>query len=237
MKLQEIFDLLGQGEFSQLSIGKQEPGVINEENYAQVVNNVNLGLVALYTRFNLKQNRLTLELQDGMSTYKLQSPWAVNARRSKETPRYIIDTAAAPFADDIIKVEKVLVDGEPWPLNDATYDDSITTPSMLTLHVPSGIAEDPQIEVVYRAYHPKLASAGDCCATGDVSFELPYSHVEALLYFIASRVHNPIGMAGDGAMSNNYFGRYEAACMALEEKGIQIDQGASNDRLARGGWV
>jgi len=67
--------------------------------------------------------------------------------------------------------------------------------------------------------------------------QLPDSHLEALLFFVASRVNNPIGMTNEFNAGNSYAAKFEAACQALEEQGLQVDQDSQNTRLHRGGWV
>jgi len=237
MRLQEIFDQLSSGEFSQLSIGRQPAGVINEENRAAVINHINLGLTALFKRFNLKRNALVLRLQDGISLYRLHSSFAVNGRRSQEPVRYIIDTEDARFEDDIIKVEKVIgsVSGE-LPLNDDADECSLKTPTALKLWVPDDL-ELQDLAVEYRANHPKVVVGLGFFDPARVEIELPDTHLEPLLYYVASRVHNPVGMSNEFHAGNSYFAKYENACQELEGKGIQVDQGQTNTRARRNGWV
>lgn len=237
MKLQDIFDQLSGGEFSQLSIGGSNAGVIDEGNYRRVLGHVNLGLIALFKRFSLKEGRLTLALQEGVSSYKLQSSFAVNGVGSTEPVRYIVDTVGEPFLDDIIKVEQVLTDDlVELPLNDSSDTTSVFTPSALVLRVPDDVDSD-LLTVVYRASHAKLAVTPGAWFPKDVDVALPETHLEPLLYYVASRVHNPIGMSNEFHAGNSYYAKYEAACQALEGKGLQVDQGSQNSRLFRNGWV
>lgn len=235
MQLQEIFDQLSAGEFSQLSIGGAPQGVIDERNHARVVGHINLGLTALYRRFNLKEGKLILRLQEGQTKYQLHSKFAV-AGDSDEPVRYIIDSEADPFRDDIIKVEKVLADGKPLGLNDAADPDSVTTPTSLTLEVPASLGVQ-DLTVVYRGNHPKLVVEDGYIDTEDTWVELPETHLMALLYYVASRVHNPIGMSNEFHAGNSYAAKYEAECRELEGKGLQVDLTQSNERLRRNGWA
>ena len=243
MKLQDIFDQLSGGEFSQLSISGQDAGVINANNYAKVLGHVNLGLTALYRRFTLEEGRLVLQMQEGQTKYKLMSPYAVNAVGSLEAVRYIIDTVDDPFQDDIIKIERVLDElGEELGLNDASDPLSVFTPSALTLQLPTDPAEDKHLEVqaltvVYRANHPKLVVGGGAFTPATVEVQLPDTHMEPLLYYIASRVHNPIGMSNEFHAGNSYYAKYEAACQELEGKGLQVNHASVSGRLTRNGWV
>ena len=223
MKLQDIFDQLSDGEFSQLSIGGADAGVIDDTNYLKVLGHVNLGLTALFTRFTLKEGRIYVPLVDNTETYVLSPA-------------------------DILKITKVETDdGIEVPLNQESNIYSCFTPSMGTLRVPEIVVDQgsdlPDLlktegfTVVYRANHPKLALQMGVLDPSTVDIELPSSHLLPLLYFVASRVHNPIGMNNEFHAGNSYYKKYEAACQELEMKGIQIDQGDVNTRLERGGWV
>ena len=247
MKLQEIFDQLSGGEFSQLSIGGGEVGVIDEANYSRVLGHINLALTALFSRFTLKEGRLKLALQEGVTTYKLNSAYAVNAVGSTQPVRYIIDTVDEPFSDDITKVEKVITDGDyELGLNDTSSPISVFTPTALTLRVPEALItgvdwpdelDTENLELVYRASHPKLIVTPGAFNPRLVEVSLPDTHLTALLYYVASRVHNPVGMNNEFHAGNSYYAKYEAACQGLENKGLQVDQGSQNTRAQRNGWV
>jgi hypothetical protein len=248
MKLQEVFDQLTHGELSQLSIGGNEAGVISPANYNRLVPHVNLGLTQLYKRFPLKEGRLKLELQDNRTVYPIHSKYAVSSRSSREPVRYIKDSLAAPFKDDIHKIEKVVAtSGYEFSLNDESDEYSMFTPSATVLRISLDVVEQvmdlpdelktTQVEVVYRANHPLIIADGADLEPDLIELELPYTHLEPLLLFIASRVHTPTGMTNEANLGNTYAAKYEAACQLLENKGLQVDQGSQNSRLYRNGWV
>lgn len=236
MKLQEIFDQLATSEFSQLSLGGLNAGVIDEGNHPIIVNHVNLALTALYSRFRLKTGELTLRMQEGQRTYHMKSDYAVSNDASAEPVKYIIDTSVDPFLDDLIKIEEVLdEDGCPLPLNDASDLATLTTPRALVLKVPADL-DVQDLTIHYRAKHPKIViGASFDPATEEV--ELPDSHLAALLYYVASRANNPTGMANEFHAGNSYYAKYEAACQELEGQGLQIDQTETSTRALRGGWI
>lgn len=236
MYLQEIFDQLAGGEFSQLCIGGNQPGVIDENNAAKVVGHINLGLTALYRRFNLKTGSLLLRMQPDQLKYQLHSRFAVNGD-SDAAVRYIIDDAGEPFANDIIKVEKVFdAAGDELVLNDPANPMSVLTPSTLMLQLPEGLVQQ-DLTVEYRANHPRLVVEDGEIDAEDTWVDLPDTHLAALLYYVASRVNNPIGMSNEFHAGNSYFAKYEGECQELEAKGLQVDLGQSSDRLRRNGWV
>lgn len=58
-----------------------------------------------------------------------------------------------------------------------------------------------------------------------------------LLYYVASRVHNSIGMTGEFNAGNNYSAKYEMSCQQLEQMNLRVDQDSQNSKLQRGSWV
>jgi hypothetical protein len=248
MKLQEVFDQLTYGELSQLSIGGNEAGAISPTNYNRLVPHVNLGLTQLYKRFPLKEGRLMLELQSNRTVYPIHSKYAVSSRSSREPVRYIKDSLSAPFKDDIHKIEKVVASsGYEFSLNDESDEYGMFTPSATVLRISLDVVDQvmdlpdelktEQVEIVYRANHPLIVADGADLEPDMLELELPYTHLEPLLFFIASRVHTPTGMTNEANLGNTYAAKYEAACQLLEIKGLNVDQGSQNSRLERNGWV
>jgi hypothetical protein len=223
MKLQEIFDQLTYGELSQLAIGGSEVGVIAESDYPRIVAHINLGLNALYRRFQLKTGKTSVVLVPDQEYYTLM-----------ET--------------DLLKVETIKALNDAYfTLNDSNDPYSIHTITMKKLMVPLEVVnQDPDLpddlkvstlDITYRAAHPKINIGLGYFDPERVDVELPDSHLEALLYFIASRVHNPVGMTNEFHTGNNYAAKYELACQALEQQNLHIDQQPTNTRMERNGWV
>jgi hypothetical protein len=238
MKLSEIFTQLSMGELSQISLGGVAAGELNSLGQDKLVAHVNLGLLALYKRFNLKEGRLAFSLDFGRSLYPL----------STDSDVRFVEVDGVEFADDILKIEKVLTDdGFELGLNDASDPYGCTTPGTTTLRLsPYVVGQSfdlPEeyktggLTVVYRASHPMLVKRGDNFNASRVEVELPYSHLDPLLLFVASRIHNPIGMSNEFHAGNSYYAKYEKACQELEVRNLAVDQGSQNTRLVSGGWV
>lgn len=229
MKLKEVFDQLSYGELSMLSIGEAKQGVIDGTNFQRVLVHVNPGLTALHKRFFLKEERIVIPLVPGTLEYELPV--------------------------QVLKVERVLTDGtacngEPveFSLNDVNEKYSVFTPYARILRIHPEITEQAgeclpdvlktkSIEIVYRADHPKLIYDSGYFNPDDIEINLPDSHLMALCYFIASRVHNPIGMVNEFHMGNSFYTKYEMECRMLEEQGMRIDRDGGNIRLRAKGWV
>ena len=224
MKLSEIFNQLTYGELSQIHLGGAEAGEINKDNYPKVLAHINLGLAALYKRFPLKEGRKVFVCEPGKVSY-------------------LLDTG------EVQKVERVYTDAKKeLGLNDESDPHSCFTPSTHVLKVPVGVSawtsEYPDylktstLEVVYRANHPVITTDDlDFYDVEEIEVDLPYSHLEPLLYYVASRVNNPMGMANEFHAGNSYYAKYEAACQQLEMVNLRVDQGSQNNRLQRNGWV
>jgi hypothetical protein len=249
MYLQEIFDQLTYGELSQLSIGGGEAGVINEANYPRVLQHINLGLTALFKRFTLKEGRVKLMFVPGQTVYPVTSAHAQSNLRSREVNKYLVDTAALPFKDDILKIERVYADsGLEMDLNVNNSPYSFYTPNLTTLRAhPDVVAMLPSlpeqvkttgVELVYRANHPKIVISLGMFDPTRVHVQLPDSHLAALLMFVASRAHNPIGVTNEFNAGNNYNAKYEAECQKLEDEDLEVNQGGgNNERFRRRGFV
>ena len=223
MTLAEVFQQLAYGELSQLSLGSITDEELPESSYAPLLAHVNLGLAALYKRFNLKQGRISFTLNPAGTIYRLG-------------------------VTDLNKIERVLTDaGKDLPLNDGNNKYSCTTPKMDTLRIHPDVnnksADLPEayrtdnILILYRANHSKIAGNNGLIIPENIELELPYSHLEALLYFVASRAHNPIGMVNEFNAGNNWAAKYEMECQRLEGLNLEIDEATENSRLIDNGWI
>jgi hypothetical protein len=221
MQLLEVFEQLTAAELSQISIGGDTVGSVDTKNLVKLIPHINLALTALYKRFPLKEGRCIVVLEADKYTYPLS-------------------------VKDLLKVEQVLTeDGVNVGLNDSSDKYSCFTPSASVLRVAKDIVngstnlsdqyKTSKLEVIYRANHPKLITE-DVDYTDDI-IELPETHLEPLLLYIASRIHNPIGMTGEFNAGNNYAAKYERSCMQIEVANLMVDQGSQNDRLSQRGWV
>lgn len=248
MKLSEIFKQLSYGELSQLNVGGSGSGAIADADYDRLVSCINLGLTALHTRFPLKRKTLSLKVVPGQSIYRLHSDFATSNDESEEAVKYILDSADDPFLDDILKVEAVFTaEGVELVLNSRGNSKSVFTPShgVLTLpadiHSPTGSTESiyltESVVVDYRANHPIMADGVGMYLGDTVEVDLPYQYLQPLLYFVASRLHNPLGMSNEFHMGNSFAAKYELACRELETHNVGIDQLGDTAKFSNRGWV
>lgn len=245
MKLQTFLDHMKAAEFSQLNFG-QGAGVFDDgPAMEKVLSSVSLGLTDLYTRFDLKLSRLVLALQPDQTSYLLTSKHAVNGRGAVD-PKYIQDTVAAPFRDDVLHIRRVLGDTEhEYGLNDLSTMYSMMTSAMNRLEVPLSIVNQSlalpehlrtaNLTVVYRADHPTINPE-----TADpfrLDLELPVSHVTALCYYVASRANNPVGLGQEFNAGNTYAAKYETECARLKNEGLEISERGGDNKFNDRGFV
>ena len=245
MKLGTIFQQLVHGEFHELSFGDGQ-GVIGPNDYDRMTNMVNLGMAALYKRFKIKEGSVWLQLKEGQYEYLLHSDHAQSTKVPKD--KWIVDTKGNPFINDINKIETIQnQDGFYLPFTDP--NDPLSTYALkqnLLEFSPKLIDKQrdlPEkmrgllVKVGYRAGH----GAAICCPAhydpDMVDVPLPDMYLEALLYFIASRVYNPIGFNADFHHGTNYAAKFEQECQRLELLGLQLDKTGYNQRFVNNGWV
>ena len=223
MKLSEVFNQLAYGELAQINIADMANGKVTSKHFPALVAHVNLGLSALFKRFNLKEGSVVVPLLPGTLTYPIPQ-------------------------EDLFKIERVYTkQGWELGLNDESDVYSCFTPSTKALRVAPDVANQVQtlpqelktteLEVVYRANHRTIVVEDRFFDPEEEEVDLPYGHLEALLYFIASRVNNPIGMGAEFNAGNNWAAKYEQECQKLEVFNLRVDMAPSNSKLTRNGWV
>lgn len=238
MKLSDVFDQLAYGELSQLALVAANE--IIPEEYNRIISQVNLGLAELHKRFMLRRRTLTLQTLDDVIRYPLLSKHSQTAGGALP---FILDLDD-PFKDDIIEVLYIKNEkGEELPLNVHDYPSNLPavfTPAYNILR----FNEEPPIEkflVTYKAGHvaiPKVEDP-DTYDPSKIDIELPMSHLEALLFYIASRVIQPMNGAVNGAPQEglNYAQRFEQACQQLLYQGLDVEEQRESHRFTRNGFV
>ena len=258
MTLQDVLDQLTYGELSQVEQGGLQntdengdsaPGM-NESQVQRTLGHVQLGLTALYKRFRLREKQVNIRLVPDKVNYVLKAEFVASNTASDVINRYLIDTDD-PFDAVLLKVEDVFaVNPNPLadkyerehklPLNRPGNMHTVKTPSMHILQIPDhfGLEYEPEeLRVVYRASHPTLDQYTAVAAPIAIPIELPTTHLQALLYYVASRVMNPIGMVQEFHSGNSYYAKYESECQRLELENLQIDDQAENHHFHTQGFI
>jgi len=237
MYLSELFNLLSTGEFSNLYVGGEDYEGIPTAEYPGVINNINLALTDLHTRFPLIEKEVVIQQYDNITMYKLHSDFAEQNSESTENPKYIMDTVEDPFEDIIIRIERGhQEDGTEVPLNDYGAKVSWYTPEYNTIQIPEPVGTNTA-HIIYRANHVKIpASASTDPDTTVVN--LPYTFVNALLMYVAYRHYAGKPNQETQAVSASYYQKYETACALLRQHNVMNDgDSVTNTKLETNGWV
>lgn len=200
MKLSEIYDALATGELKNLRLS--EDNQITAQGRKVLLSSINAGLTDLYTRFLLKKNDIEMSY-------------------NKSREQYRIGRA------DLIEILSVKLNDVELKVNHA---DGYHLLDPATIHIDKGIErsylhsadELNVLTVVYKANHKKLTEE-DILLDSDV--ELPDSYLNALLYFVASRLFASIPNQLDGDVNEGlrYSKRYFDEINMLINQGVDVD--------------
>lgn len=235
MKLKDIYDQLAYGELRLLKLGSGNIDADNEglpvESFIKMLPTIQLGLTELYKKFMLREGHISVPLVEGQVSYIL--------KKKHDVP--------VDFEDNLLKVERIYgtfrKEKYEIPLNRINNKAAIRTTSHDVLLVPDDtelapwLLETDTLKIVYRANHPKINVNTANAAPLVVDIDLPMTHLQALLYFVASRLHNPMGMSQEFHEGNNYAAKYENELMKLTDLNYEIDDDADDERVLADGWV
>jgi len=237
MKLSELFELLQYGELATLPISGGIDSVkgIRVQDYPALVSHINLALTDLFTKFNLKEREVAVQQYESITQYQLDSKYAITNTESIEPVKYILDSEFNPFTDDILRVNSIFDEaGCELPINDEHQTSSLFLNGYKTLQVPFP-ADDNTIFVMYRANHIKLDSA---LPDLEADIDIPAYCVEAILSYVASRVHSQNTSQEAQINAVNLMAKYNMLCDQIELRNV-LHNSPNNTNLKLGvnGWV
>lgn len=233
MKLADIFDSLASGELNTLSC--VENGVVNPEHYARVIRGINRGLVKITTRLTLYKDFVILETNPDLSTYVIDDTHTLS---SGNPDPYILDTVTNPYQNNLIEILS-LVSSENRRIN-LDGSDGVVRTALNRLQF-KGVVPEGTFVVEYSAL-PQLVSLDDLDNLNPsmVEVQLPLVCLNALVYFVASLFYSPTLSGMDGVRASldvNYIQKYEAECLLLETRGIDIDEALPTNLFSQRGFV
>ena len=231
MQLNDLFNMLAYGELSNHHIASAGDGTLALAKQPQIVHFCNEALVRLYTKFILKEKDCIVELQDGISLYRLSPEYSVTAfDNSLGDVPYIRDTVDAPFQDDVLKVLSVFSNyGGHRPVNDSNNCWSVNTPTFKTLQV-NFVRVDEILAVTYQAKHPLLDGTNQV-------IELPTALHGALTAFIAYKVYFNMNTPESQAISQGHLSMFNNICAdTTEADALNLSISGVNTRFNLGGW-
>lgn len=203
---------------------------LSSNNRERLVNSINMGLLALYTRFPLLTKELTLMQFSFITDYHLTIDHAKTYSGSSSI-KYIIDSEEYPFLGDVIRVESVYDEiGDQLLLNNTTECKVALTPAMDTIEIPNP-TDTNCLFVIYRAKHPSVKEDYD-------TILLPEHFKPALLAYVAHRIYSSSTAQDQIALASAMMQKFEVLCTQFVEVGVaNRDDGEFNCQFNKGGWV
>jgi hypothetical protein len=242
LTVEQLFRNLSYGELSNLYVGADGQGTIEESQYPKMIMYANEGMRRLHGKFILREDDLIVGQKAHITNYHLRTKYAESA--GADVPyAYIKDLPGEPFKDDVVKIIAVYrADGYRFPLNDAGRSDSLFTPSPTILQVPKPL-EGMAMSVHYQAYHIPLADGQDGRGITpqqvlDQWIELtPILH-GALQSYVAAKMYSHMGGQENMLKSTEHMANYEAICAEVMMNDLATQTATTtNDKLEERGFV
>lgn len=244
IKMQEVVDLLTDCELGNLVYVDPDSKEINMTKLPALVRSINLIVLDLHKRFSLKIGTIVIDTIPGQTRYYLRNTYQMNNGKPKpDLIQYIREGNDKLNPRSILKVEQVFHnDGRELLLNKQGEQFGVMTPAIDILEVnPYALSETvmTSLTVNYRMAPKKEVVCPDNLDNWYcLDVDIPYTHLQALIWGVASRSHSSIGFADNTTSEfNNYTIKYENECGALDVLNLRVDQQGENDQFARNGWA
>ena len=232
MNIEDLFEKLSYGPYSALHMGADGKGFIDEQAQPQVLSHANDALLKLYTKFDLYQKSVLVEMNEIDTFYHLNSKFSPHNEESTERFRYIIDLPEERFKDDAIRILGVYNSyGYQYPLNDDGNPHSLFTPQKNVLQVPRPMPRQV-LSVQYQARHPKLL-------VGDLEQEvyLPEVLMEAFLAYISYKKYTNMDTPETTAKAQEHLAMFDRLCQeAVDDDAVSTSHSTSNTRFEKAGF-
>jgi hypothetical protein len=243
MFLSDLFDQLTFGEISQLNKGGEHNNQgVQPQDYPKVIPHINLALIEIYKRFDLKLSEVVVQQYDHIQLYYLRSKYAQTNTASTEPIKYIMDSIYQPFQDDLLRIEKVIdEEGKELYLNqeDSNFLDSnkywsVKTPVFDGVQIPQPEKEN-QFIVTYRASHPLIPIKGVDPDTTEVN--IPNALLEGVLLYIGGRVNLNRGTELSLAEGQTFMTKFELSMATVQRLNLVNTVDTLNQKLDKNGWA
>lgn len=206
MLISQVIDMARSGELSNLS----------EDNFTdqKVIGYINLALIELYKRFEIKAAEAIITMEEGRTTYTL------NSSDSAVT----IDDSI-----DIIAVQEAYDESGAWlNINEENDEYGIMTPTYNQVQIPNP-ADGEKISILYLAGPTYVTNS-------TATLELPVSLLEALLHYIGYRAHGAVN-GNIQAENNTHYQRFEASVARAKALGVVTTDNVSDRSVRQKGFL
>lgn len=198
MTVADVLEDAKYGELAQLGIVKNltnaDPATV-ETAERKIVSYINLGLIELFKRFDLRTEETSLIMDVNITVYTLTPP--------------LLNNILAVYDEAGVSI----------PLNLEEDPNSINTPSYNTLQIPNP-SDGGGIFVLYNSAPERLQWNADLST---IPVPIPPSMLEALLHYVGYRGHGATDGNVD-AENNTHYMRFEKSCQTLTTLGLIATQ-------------
>lgn len=204
MTIRQVIDLAKTSELANLSIGNKDEIVLGY---------INLGMIELYKRFNLRVEEWVITLEDNVDIYTTPSDfmWAIAAYGE------VVDNQT----DSINEL----------PINEEDNPLSINTVKWNKIQVPLSVT-GAYVSVIYAA-SPVYYTMTDL----EKEIDLPIQMIDAMLAYIGYKANSTID-SGIQTEDSVWYAKFESSCARLEEKSMHNSNDMfMNKRLDTRGFV
>lgn len=219
MLLEDIVDYAIKGELSNLGVSKigsrnDITSDVEDYNFKAVVNYINRGLTVLYTKFNLKQNSISVT---GVTSY----------------PHQVV------MPNDYIKIIDVRnAENKPLPLRLLGSKELRVVQEShdifsIRKHDTVSIDEASVYPIVFN-YQSKL----DDYTVDDMLLDIPIPHLilEPLTVYVAYKAVSAMN-TNENTTAASYLARFNQLCMELDNAGVPIDNMEDVHKFTKRGFV
>lgn len=216
MRLKKIITSARNRELKQLSAKDKTDEII--------VGYINLAMLALYSRFQLRTEEVVLNLKSGKTVYRLDG-----------TDPDVYKNGAMLVDNDVMSIIKAFDEEKELSINKDNDPLSIFTISYDTVQVPFATTGE-HIGLIYRASPKEIEyeDNGEGNAE-DLDVKLPPQMLEAVLHHIGYSAHSSID-GGAQQEANTHLTMFERACDRLEILGL-IPQDTIDMDIDRKGFL
>lgn len=235
MNVIDLFEKLSTGPLSNLYVGVDGTGTVEEKNYPQILNHTNDALTQLHTKFLLNEKDVMVEMRLGTTNYHLTRRFAQSnlASPEPEWKRYIKDLPEEPFEEDVAKILEVFNSyGMEYAINDDEALYSVFTPHAKMIQIRNPLP-GRALCIHYQALHPKLTPENL-----EAEIDIPVVLEEALLAYIAFKIYSGMNTETSGARAQEHLAIYTGICAdAITFDQVSTSTSTNNTRFQKRGWV
>lgn len=202
------------------------------DDFDMLMSNLRIALTTLCTRFPLIEKQVVIQRFPHISTYVLNSRYAVSNRDSPELYKYILDTIEDPFKDDVLSIRSGYSEhGAEIMLNDYSRPMSSFFVNGNQIQIPNTVHCGELAVFIYQANHPEIVDE-------DSPILIPDYLLEALLAYLSSRMFGTRTDEAAMKQAANYIAKYDAECERVKELNLIPNcNTVTNVKPIRGGWI